>query len=267
MSRNATPGQVYSSIYSTSHDEQPEQMERTKKSTNEFLERTTNGMKLIAPEIVPAILKRTYEGIFDQWKIIYKTAPHVQIDITDGIFAGDGTFRDVRLFKRLPISEKIELHMMVHTPESYVNDILDLNPARCIFHIEAFEGKSSIDTVYRRISENSQTQMALAINPDSSAEWLEEYLDVIDYVLFMGYNPGWADQAIDVRVFNRIVQFHDRHPEVTIAVDGHVNKDTIKKYVEAGASILAANSSVFREGDAPENLRQLQLLAEAAFEA
>jgi pentose-5-phosphate-3-epimerase len=215
-----------------------------------------------AVEIVPAILRATWEGIQEDWQRVANVAGHIQIDITDGIFAGEGTFRDVRQFKKLPKSQKIELHLMVHTPANFVDDIIDLNPARCIFHIESFTGTNSIALVYRKLREQTQSELALALNPDSPNQWLEEQLPLLDYVMFMGYSPGWANQPIQTIVYKKIAEFRAKHPDIPIAVDGHISKETVPAYVEAGARILCANTSVFGHGSPAENIEQLRLLAE-----
>lgn len=215
-------------------------------------------------EIVPAILRKTWEKIEEDWQKIYKLPDHVQIDITDGIFAGEGTFREIRRFKKLPESQKIELHMMVHTPSNFVEDIIDLNPARVVFHLEAFEGTNDIKLVYKTLREKTQAQLALALNPESPNERLEEYLALLDYILFMGYNPGYANQPINEMVFMKIGQFYDKHRGMPIAVDGHVDKESVPKYVRAGATILCANTSIFGSGDPRENYDQLRLLANSA---
>lgn len=212
-------------------------------------------------EIIPAILRNTFEGIQEDWTKVQDTAEHIQIDVTDGVFAGDGTFRQVREFKKLPASEKIELHMMVHTPANFVDDIIDLSPARCIFHIEAFEGTNDLEFTYKKLRSETQTELGLAINPPSPNERLEEHLSLIDYVLFMGYSPGWAGQDIHPEVFMKIGQFHDKHPDIPISVDGHVDIETAEKYVRAGATMLCANSAIFKEGNPKENIEQLKLRA------
>ena len=215
-------------------------------------------------EVVPAVLRNTWEGIQADWEKIYEIVDHAQIDVTDGIFAGEGTFREVRRFKQLPQSEKIELHMMVHTPANFVDDVIDLAPARCIFHLESFSGTNDLTMVFEKLREKTQAQLALALNPESPNERLEEHLGLIDYVLFMGYNPGWANQPVKPEVYMKIGQWADKHPTVPIAVDGAVGKETVGLYVKAGANILCANTSIFGQGEPKENYRQLKLLAEAA---
>lgn len=215
-------------------------------------------------QIVPAILRRTYEGVVEDWNSIEPVAEHIQIDVTDGVFAGDGTFRDVAYFKRLKNSQKIELHMMVQHPSQYLEDVIDLMPARCIFHLEAFTGSEHATRTYTHLRERiPQTELALAVNPETPSGRLGEYIPLIDYVLFMGYNPGWAGQPINPAVFAKIAQFHAQYPTTPIAVDGHVGKDTIADYVQVGARILCANSSIFKHGDPKENYEQLKLFAHA----
>lgn len=216
-------------------------------------------------EIVPAILRRTYEDIAADWEQLYRAALHIQIDVTDGVFAGDGSFREIARFKQLPAHEKIELHMMVHTPINYLTQVIDLNPARCIFHLESFAGTDALHGMYQTLRERTRTELALALNPETPADYLEEYLPLLHFVLFMGYNPGWANQPINEKVFNKIATWKARHPALPIAVDGHVSKETVPRYVKSGATRLAANTALFGAGDPVENLRQLQLLAEVLY--
>ncbi len=215
-------------------------------------------------EVIPAVLRNTWEGIQEDWAKVEHIAAHIQLDVTDGVFAGDGTFREIREFKKLPSSEKIELHMMVQKPADFVDDVVDLNPARCVFHLEAFAGTHDIEFVYEKLRQDTQTELGLAINPESPSERIEEYLGLLDYVLFMGYSPGWGGQPVDPLVFPKIAQFHGKHPDVRIAVDGHVGKDTIEDFVKAGARMLCTNSAIFKEGSPEENYRQLDLLARSA---
>lgn len=214
-------------------------------------------------EVVPAILRKTYEAIEQDWEAVRSSAQHIHVDVTDGIFAGDGTFRDLRRFKRLKESDKIELHMMVHTPANYLRDIIDLNPARCVWHLESFTGTADLSNMYQKLREQTQTELALALNPASPMDRLEEYLDLINYVQFMGYDPGWANQPLNPMIYVRIGQWRGKHLTVPVAADGHVNKETIGELVRAGATRLVANTAVFGAGHPAENLQQLQLLAEA----
>lgn len=215
-------------------------------------------------EIVPAILRRTFEKVEHDWNLVRDIADHIQIDVTDGIFAGDGTFRDISKFKQLARSDKAEIHMMVHRPAYYVDSLIDLNPARIIFHLEAFAGFGDLVSVYEKMRGDTQSELALAINPSSPSERMDEYLTLLDYVMFLGVDPGYANQPFDQSVYRKIGSWRDKHKRITIAVDGHVNKETIGPLVKAGANVLCVNTAIFEEGDPLENMRQLKLLALSA---
>lgn len=219
--------------------------------------------KSMSVEIVPAILRKTFEDIQADWEKIHSVAKHIQIDITDGIFAGDKSFLDLRRLQKLNPAQ-LELHLMVHTPANFVDDVLDILPARCIFHVESFAGTHDLKFIYTKLREAKQIQLALALNPESPTAWIEEQLPLVNYVLFMGYNPGWANQPINPIVFNKIKEFHAKHKDLPIAVDGHVDKTTVEHYVKSGARILCANTAIFDAGDPKENYEQLRLLAEAS---
>lgn len=210
-------------------------------------------------------MRKTFEGIEQDWKTVQHMANHIQIDVTDGVFAGDGTFREIRRFKQLPDSQKIELHLMVQHPAEYTEAVIDVTPARCVFHLEAFSGGEHITQVYKQLRGGTpQTELALALNPDSPNQYLEEYLPLINYVLFMGYNPGWPGQPINPAVFLKISQFRDWHHEIPIAADGHVGLDTVAEYARAGARRLCANTAIFGDGDPTKNIEQLNLKAQRA---
>ena len=215
-------------------------------------------------EVAPAILHATYEALEQDWNAIQALVSHIQIDITDGIFAGDPSFKDIQRLKQLVNSQKADLHLMVHTPGQYVDDIINLNPARCVFHVEAFAGAENLKNVYEKLRASTQTELGLALNPDSPLDWLEEHLSLVNFILFMGYNPGRANQPINPAVYTKLAAFRSTHPGVRLAVDGHVDRETVTDYVKHGATILYANTSIFGTGNPQESLRQLQLLAESA---
>ena len=215
-------------------------------------------------EIVPAVLRRTLEGMTADWNRVVQVAQHIHLDITDGVFAGQGSFRQLRELKKLPQSEKIGLHMMVHNPGQYVDDILDLQPARVVFHVGAFSDGGHLDLVYKKLRESPGIELGLGLASTNPVKWLFEQVPLVDFVLFLNVIPGYQGGSLDPLAFQRIGHFRERFPQVPIAVDGSVNKETIPDYIRAGASILCAGSAVFKAGDPIENIEQLRLVAEGA---
>ena len=214
-------------------------------------------------EIIPAILKTTFEAIENNWNKVESAVSHIQVDISDGVFAGDGTFRIIPWLSRLMNCEKLELHLMVHNPAFFVDEIINLKPARCIFHLEAFADAGSINAVYTNLRNRTDCELGLAINPGTPNKRLDEYMGLIDFVQFMGIVPGWTNQPLVPDVFNKIIDFKENYQDIPVAVDGHVNKETIGEYVRSGARRICAATAIFAQGNPEENITQLKLLAEA----
>lgn len=217
-----------------------------------------------ALEIVPAILSPSFETMARHWAAVIDEVDHVQLDVTDGIFAGAGTFRDIARFAELGDLAKMELHLMVQPPADYVNAVMLLKPARCAFHLEAFESIEALTFVYQKLREVSGIELGLALNPATPYTRIEPVLNLIDYVLFLGVYPGQFGQSLAPEVPKKISAFHAMHPHFPIAVDGHVGRDTIEIFVQSGARILCIHSAIFGSGVPKENIIQLRLLAEAA---
>ena len=214
-------------------------------------------------KIVPAILRKSFEGIQEDWSLVVESADFIQLDVTDGIFAGDGTWQDVARFTELGDPKKIELHMMVQRPADFLDAVIALDPGRCIWHVESFGSEDDIREMFEHLRMNSSISLALARNPITPVARLEKMLNIVDYVLFMGVDPGYTGAPLVESVFSDINSFLSRNPDVKVAVDGSVNKASLERFVKAGARQLCAHSSIFGEGSPSENMEQLRLLAES----
>jgi pentose-5-phosphate-3-epimerase len=60
---------------------------------------------------------------------------------------------------------------------------------------------------------------------------------------------GKQMQPFDERVLDQILEIKKRYPNLFIAVDGSVNRDTAHRLVEAGAGRLAIGSALYKALD------------------
>ena len=99
----------------------------------------------------------------------------------------------------------------------------------------------------------------VALNPATPVSVLECILDQVDQVLVMTVNPGFGGQEYipytleKVRALRRLATERGLH--LDIQVDGGITPENAAVFLEAGANILVAGSSVFR-GDPGENTRK-----------
>ncbi|MEO7429910.1 MAG: ribulose-phosphate 3-epimerase, partial [Acidimicrobiales bacterium] len=109
----------------------------------------------------------------------------------------------------------------------------------------------------------------VALNPATPASAIEHVLDLVDLVLVMTVNHGFGGQEYIATMEPKIASVRNLVLEggydVDIEVDGGIGPATIQGAAAAGANVLVAGSSLYRD---PEGLRhavtELRALAESA---
>ena len=112
----------------------------------------------------------------------------------------------------------------------------------------------------------------MALNPATPVEAVEHVLDLVEMVLVMTVNPGFGGQAYIPTMEPKIAQLRrlvvERGLDVDIEVDGGIGPATIAGAAGAGANVLVAGSSLFRDPEgkahAVSELRELATSAQGA---
>ena len=190
-------------------------------------------------------------------------ADYLHLDVMDGHFVPNLTFgppviADLAKHTDVPL----DLHLMVSNPDELLDEYLVSRPARCAVHYEA---ATHLDRTLRRIRE-ADSAAGVAINPATPVEALIDCLHLVDFVLFMSVNPGFAGQAFIPQVVDKIRRFRGMleatGKDAGIGVDGGVGVDNIRTLAEAGADLAVAGSSVFKAAEPSEAISELRRLAE-----
>jgi ribulose-phosphate 3-epimerase len=148
---------------------------------------------------------------------------------------------------------------MVEDSLGAVDEWSKLNPVRIIFHIES--AKKNTELVIERIKKYG-AEVGIAINPDTEFSAIEKYLDIIDFVLVMGVNPGFSGQKFQLIAVSRVEKIKSMNPKVKVGVDGGVKVGVAKKLTKASADVLAAASAIFGSKNIKEALERLRKDAE-----
>ncbi len=203
--------------------------------------------------IVPALLTNSLSDFQDQVRQLEGHVELVQIDIIDGKFSDYKTISvdDVEKFD-LPFN--VEFHLMVKNPASYFEQCDKANAQRVYFHIEATKDPAKdIASLKKR-----GIEAGLSINPDTSIDALEPFLDSIDRVLIMSVTPGFQGQKFIPEMLERIQLIKRLAPEITIAVDGGVKLHNVADAAAAGADYLLVGSALFEEDDVAATLQKFR---------
>ncbi|MCD4690355.1 ribulose-phosphate 3-epimerase [bacterium] len=202
-------------------------------------------------QIAPSILAADFARLGDELKRMEDGgADLIHVDVMDGHFVPNITMgpfivEAVRRATDLPI----DAHLMITNPEKYAASFIDAGADFVVFHSEVTDDPRSLIESIRK----GGARPGLAVNPPSPAERIEPWLDIIDMVLVMTVNPGFAGQGFMAGVMPKLAQIsswkRERDLSVLIEVDGGISVKTAPTVAANGGEVLVAGSAVFGADD------------------
>lgn len=229
-------------------------------------------------KVLPAIIPQNFKHLQDTLVKVAPYASTVQIDATDGKFtpayswpykgATDPDFAKILQEEEgFPFWDEIdfEADLMILEPEKKVWDWIKAGAKAVIIHIESTEniGELLMELKKRSVPKKSPAyvEIGLAIGTDTPNETLYPFIDRIDFIQCMGIAKiGYQGQEFDERVLEKIKDFREKYPNITIAVDGSVNLKTAPALVKAGADKLISGSAILESDDIPSVIYDLEHL-------
>jgi ribulose-phosphate 3-epimerase len=217
--------------------------------------------------IVPSVLPADFSRLGEECVALEKAGvDRIQWDVMDGQFVPNLTFGpDVIASVRDQVSVPFEAHLMVNTPELMLDRYVEAGCELLIVHAE------STVHLHRTLGAVAElgARAAVALNPSTPVDAVVHVLDLVEMVLIMTVNPGWGGQAYIATMEPKIVELRalidERGLDVDIEVDGGIGPKTIAGAAAAGANVLVAGSSLFRDTEGLEHaVTDLRALATAA---
>ncbi len=212
--------------------------------------------------IVPSVLPADFSRLGDEVMALEKGGvDRIQWDVMDGRFVPNITFGpDTIASVRDKVAVPFEAHLMIEDPDWVLRAFVEAGCQRLIIHAE------SVVHLHRTLGAVADAGgvAAVAINPSTPVQAVENVLDLVDMVLVMTVNPGFGGQAYIATMEPKIAAVRqmivNRGLDVDIEVDGGISPDTIAGAARAGANVFIAGSALFRDeagfGHAVEELRE-----------
>jgi ribulose-phosphate 3-epimerase len=201
--------------------------------------------------IIPAVIAKTQKELDEIFSRIKDSAQLLQLDIMDGKFVPNNSLDfDFRLAEK---GYLYEAHLMIEDPEKWV----DKNWERVATVIAHFESVKSPERIIEAVKTKGK-KIAFALNPETDAELILNYLDSIDQVLIMTVNPGFYGSKFLPEMSDKIRRLRKLRPDLDIEVDGGIKPDTIAEVYEAGANMFVSGSYLIKSDDVKERIRILE---------
>ena len=187
----------------------------------------------------------------------------VHWDVMDGMFVPNITFGPP-IIKHLRKISKLffDVHLMVHSPERYLEEFADAGADSLVVHAEAV---THLDRTLREIRRLGM-QAGAALNPATPLSALENVVECLDLVLLMSVNPGFGGQRFIPQTLNKIRRLaallRSEGSPAHIQVDGGIDPDNAPRLLEAGATVLVSGSAFFQFPPYAERLRVFQKAAD-----
>ena len=201
----------------------------------------------------------------------------IHIDVMDGHFVPNITIGPVvtqAVRKRTQLL--IAAHLMIEHPGDYIDAFAEAGADVIGIHAECYGERRAACREYGQYPKEVETidvekarqdllrikkagcRPCMVINP-GTPQCLEGVLDILDSVLVMTVNPGFAGQKFMRVSLPKIADLRSRF-QGDIVVDGGINASSAPLAVKAGANVLVTASYFFQSDDPAGTVWSLKAL-------
>ena len=200
-------------------------------------------------EIVPSVLPADFARLGEEVTALEKAGvDRIQWDVMDGRFVPNLTFGpDVIAACRPHVTVPFEAHLMVDEPDALLPRYVEAGCKLLIVHAESTRHLHRTLGHVRELGASA----AVALNPATPPSAVAHVLDLCTMVLVMTVNPGFGGQDYIATMEPKITAIRrlvlDGGFDCDVEVDGGIGPTTVSGAATAGANVLVAGSSLYRD--------------------
>lgn len=205
--------------------------------------------------LCPSMMCANFSNLEDDTKKLTDAGTDIfHIDIMDGGFVpnfGMG-LQDFELIRSVT-NKQVDVHLMIDNPSKYVEKFADMGADIIYIHPEAdIQAARTLDTI-----KSKGKKAGIAINPGTSIETIQELLPLIDYLMVMTVNPGFAGQKYLDFVTEKIKKINalKEQFDFEIMVDGAISPEKIQELRKLGVKgFILGTSALFGKEESYETI-------------
>jgi ribulose-phosphate 3-epimerase len=213
------------------------------------------------PWIAPSILSADFARLGDEVDAVLEAgADLIHFDVMDNHYVPNLTIGPLvcEALRRHGVKAPIDVHLMVRPVDRIVPDFAAAGATFISFHPEA---SAHVDRTIALIREHGCSP-GLVFNPATPLDYLDYTLELIDMVLIMSVNPGFAGQQFIPTSLRKLGDARARIAasgrEVRLEVDGGIKVSNIRAVAQAGADTFVAGSAIFGSRDYGQTIRDMR---------
>jgi len=197
-------------------------------------------------KVAASILAADFSNLKDELRKA-ESADFIHFDVMDNRFAPNLALSPVILeavkkHTRLPVN----VHLMVADPIEYID--MFKNADIITVHVEANDAEDALMKIKKL-----KKKAGIALNPETPAEKVQQFLSIADSILVMTVHPGFAGQKFIMQAAEKTKLLRPMGREIW--VDGGINEQT-KELVDA--DVLCAGEFIFSSKNPGEAIAKLK---------
>lgn len=200
-------------------------------------------------KIAPSILSADFANLGREVELISKNADYIHIDVMDGHFVpnitiGPSVIKAIRPYSKLAF----DVHLMIDNADQYIKEFADSGADIITIHAESL---THIDRSLNLIKSLGK-KAGISLVPSTHEDHLDYLIDIVDLILVMTVNPGFAGQKFLPSQLRKIERIREKiiksARDIDLQVDGGINEQTAKEVISAGANVLVSGAYIFKDG-------------------
>ena len=214
-------------------------------------------------KIAPSMLSADFSRFGEEVTSITKAgADLLHLDVMDGSFVKNISFGPKFIKDARPYSDLVfDAHLMIVNPWNYIERFAEAGADIITVHYEACKERLK-DTL--KAIKSLGVKCGAVINPDTEASAVKNVIEDCDMILLMSVFPGFGGQKFIADVVPKISEIRAMADatgkDIDVEIDGGINKENVGLVKRAGANVIVAGSTVFKEQDRSKIIKELREL-------